>query len=158
HDHQPLAGPAAGLVTQLGDPADPAVADQLRDLGGQVVRVHLVGKLGDHQAGAAAPVLVDGDHGAHGDGAAAGPVGVLDPAAAHDERSGGEVRALDPLDQRSQQVLVGDVEVLQVPLDPGRDLTQVVWRDLGGHADRDPLRPVDQQVGEPAGQHHRLGG
>ena len=40
---------------------------------------------------------------------------------------------------------------------PARDLAQVVRRDLGGHADRDPLGPVDQQVGEPARQHHGLG-
>jgi hypothetical protein len=96
--------------------------------------------------------------GPHGDGAAAGAVGLLDPAAADDQRAGGEVRALDPLDQRAQQLLIGGVEVLQVPLDPGRDLAQVVRRDLGGHADRDPLRPVDEQVGEPAGQHDRLAG
>jgi hypothetical protein len=158
HDHQPLPGPPAGLVAQLGDPVDPAVPDQLGDLGRQVVRVHLVGEFGDDQAGAAAPVLIHGDDGPHGDGAAAGPVGLLDPAAADDQRPGGEVRALDPLDQRGQQLLIGGVEVLQVPLDPGRDLAQVVRRDLGGHADRDPLRPVDQEVGEPAGQHHRLVG
>ena len=58
HDHQPLAGPPAGLVTQVGDPADPAVPDQLGDLGGQVVRVDLVGQLGDDQAGTAALVLL----------------------------------------------------------------------------------------------------
>ena len=71
--------------------------------------------------------------------------------------AGGEVRALDPLDERLQQFLVGGVEVVEVPLDPVGDLAQVVRRDLGGHADRDPLGAVDQQVGEPAGQDDRLG-
>ena len=70
---------------------------------------------------------------------------------------GREVRALDPLDQRVEQLLVGGLEVLQVPLHAGRDLAQVVRRDLGGHADRDALGAVDQQVGEPGRQHDRLG-
>jgi hypothetical protein len=37
------------------------------------------------------------------------------------------------------------------------DLAQVVGRDVGGHAHGDALAAVDQQVREPAGQHHRLG-
>ena len=73
------------------------------------------------------------------------------PRRPDDQAAGGEVRALDPLDQRLEQLLVGGLEVVQVPLGAGGDLAQVVRRDLGGHADRDPLRAVDQQVGEPAG-------
>ncbi len=79
------------------------------------------------------------------------------PAAAHDQAVGREVRPLDPLHQRVQELLVGGVEVVQVPGHPGGDLAQVVRRDLGGHADRDALGPVDEQVGEPARQHHGLG-
>ena len=37
------------------------------------------------------------------------------------------------------------------------DLAEVVGRDVGGHADRDPGRAVDQQVGEPCRQNGRLG-
>ena len=90
HDDQPLAGPGAALVLDVGDAGDPAVLDQLGDLHGQVVRVHLVRQLGDDQAGAAPVVLLDLDDGAHGDRAAAGAVGVLDAAAADDlaRRSG----------------------------------------------------------------------
>ena len=33
------------------------------------------------------------------------------------------------------------------------DFAQIVRRDVGGHADRNALAAVDQQVGEPAGQH-----
>ncbi len=47
--------------------------------------------------------------------------------------------------------------VLQQPLHRGGDLAQVVGRDVGGHADRDAGRAVDQQVGEPGRQHDRLG-
>ena len=59
HDHQPLAGPAAALVVDVGDTGDPAVLGQLGDLDGEVVRVDLVRQLGDDQAGAAPAVLFD---------------------------------------------------------------------------------------------------
>src|SRR6185312_9332666 len=130
HDHQPLAGAAAALVADVGDSADPAVAYQISDLRGQVVRVDLVGQLGDDQAGPAAAVLVDVHHGAHGDRAAPGPVGILDAAAADDQPAGREVRSLDPLDQRFQQLYVAGLEVVQEPPDARGDLTQVVRRDL----------------------------
>ncbi len=157
-DHQPLAGPAAALVPDVGDPADPALAHQFGDLGSQVLRVDLVGELGDHQAGTAAVVLLHLDHGAHDDGAAPGAVGLLDAPVAHDQATGGEVRALDPLEQCGEQFVVGGLGVVQVPLRAGRHLAQVVRRDLGRHADRDPFRAVDQQVGEPGREDHRLAG
>ncbi len=34
--------------------------------------------------------------------------------------------------------------------------TEVVRRDVGGHADGDALAAVDEQVGEPGGQHFGL--
>ena len=103
-------------------------------------------------------VLLDLDDRAHRDRAAPGAVGLLDTAAADDQPAGREVRALDPGHERVEQVLVGGLKILQVPLDPLGDLAEVVRRDLGGHADRDALGPVDEQVREPGGQHHGLGG
>src|SRR6185437_8840751 len=114
HDDEPLAGAAAALVVDVGDAADPAVLDQLGDLGGQVVRVDLERQFPGHQAGAPAGVLLDLDHGPHGDRAAARGVGVPDAAAAHDQAASGEVRSLDPLHQGVEELLVGGVEVLQV--------------------------------------------
>ena len=75
-----------GLVPDVGDAGDLAVLDQLGDLQREVVRVDLVGQLGDDQAAAGPGVLLDLDHGAHGDRAAAGAVGVLDAPAADDQR------------------------------------------------------------------------
>ena len=46
--------------------------------------------------------------------------------------------------------------VVQRPDDAGGDLAQVVRRDVGGHADRDPRAAVDQQVRDPGRQHRRL--
>ncbi len=51
---------------------------------------------------------------------------------------------------------MGGLRVLQVPLGAGRDLAQIVRRDVGGHADRDTGRAVDQQVGEAGRQDGRL--
>ncbi len=59
-------------------------------------------------------------------------------------------------EQRLEEVLSRDVRVVEVVLRPGRDLAQVVRRDLRGHADRDAGRAVDEQVGEAARQHGRL--
>ncbi len=78
HEHQAHAGTAAGLVADVGDAGELALLDQLGEALGEVVRVHLVRQLGDHQAGPPARVLLDLDHRAHPDRAAAGAVGVLD--------------------------------------------------------------------------------
>ena len=48
------------------------------------------------------------------------------------------------------------LRVLQRPLHRGGDLAQVVGGDVGGHADGDPGRAVDQQVREPGRQDDRL--
>ena len=53
HQHEPHAGTAAGLVADVGDAGELALLDQLGDALGEVVRVDLVGQLGDDEAGAA---------------------------------------------------------------------------------------------------------
>ncbi len=158
HDDQALAGARGGVVADVGDAGDLAGLDELGDLQREVVRVDLVGQLGDDQAGAPAGVLLDLDDRAHDDRAAAGAVGVLDAAAADDQRPGREVRPLDPLEQGVEQLGAGGLGVGQRPLGALGHLAQVVRRDVGGHADGDAGRAVDQQVREPAGQDHRLGG
>ena len=155
-DHQPLPGTRRGVVADVGDAVELAAVDQLGDLEGQVVRVDHVRQLGDRQQGPTGLVLLDVDHRAHGHRAATGTVGVFDAAAADDQGAVGEVGALDPFQRGLEQLLGGGRRVLQRPLDGGRDLAQVVGRDVGGHADRDPGRAVDQQVGEPGGQDDRL--
>ena len=96
HDHEALAGAAGGLVADVGDAADLALLDEVRDLQREVVGVHLVRQLGDDEAGAALQLL-DVDDRAHRDRAAAGAVGILDALDAEDLRAGREVRALDAL-------------------------------------------------------------
>ena len=156
HDDEALAGAVGGVVADVGDALHPAGVGELGDLQREVVGVDHVGQLGDHQAGAALGVLVDLDDRALGDRAATGAVGLLDALGADDQRAVGEVGALDPLDQRVLQLLAGGVGVLQRPARALGDLAQVVRRDVGGHADRDAGRAVDQQVREPRGQDRRL--
>ncbi len=156
HDDQPLAGAVRGVVADVGDALHLAGVGELGDLQRQVVRVDHVGQLGDHQAGTALGVLVDLDHRTLGDRAAAGAVGLLDALVADDQRAVREVRALDPLEQRLLELLAGGVGVLERPLRAVGDLTEVVRRDAGGHADRDAGRAVDQQVREPRREDDRL--
>ncbi len=156
HDDQPLAGAAGGLVADVGDAGDLAVLDQVGDLGREVVRVHLVRQLGDHQALAALDLL-DLDDGAHGDRAAPGAVGVLDAAPAQDRGAGGEVRARDALDAAPRAAPPCAASGWsRCHWTPVVDLAQVVRRDVRGHADGDPGAAVDQQVGEPGRQDGRL--
>ncbi len=93
---------------------------------------------------------------AHRDRAAARAVHVLDALGADDEAVGREVGALDALHQRLEQLLARRVGVLERPLGALGDLAQVVRRDVGGHADRDAGRAVDQQVRDARRQDRRL--
>ena len=150
------ADPVAGLVLDVGDAGELAVADLLGDRGDEVVVVDLVRQLGDHQRGAAARILFDLNDSAHPDRTAAGGVGVVDALRSDDQAVGREVRALDPLADRGQGGLFVGLVVLQAPVDGLGELAQVVRRDVGRHADRDAAGTVGQQVREPARQHRRL--
>ena len=151
-DHDAHADAVAGLVVDLGDAGELAVADQPGDRLDEVVRVDLVGQLGDDQDRAALGVVLDLDDGAHPHRPAARAVGLLDPVAADDQAGRREVGALDALHERGEQLLLGGLGVLEGPDDAGADLPQVVRRDVGGHADRDPGAAVDQQVRHPRRQ------
>ncbi len=152
-DDQPGLAPSR-LVVDVGDPLDGLGLHEVddprcRDRDGRLVR-----HLGDDDlvAAAAAP-LFDLAHGPEPDGALAGAVGVEDPLATHDQRAGGEVGTLHELHE-----VVGRGLGVVDEVDGGVDhLAQVVGRDVGGHAHRDALAAVHQQVREPRRQDHRLG-
>src|SRR5262249_13670220 len=152
-DHDAHADTVAGLIVDLSDAGELAVPGQPRDRLDEVVRVDLVGQLGDHQDGTALDVFLDFHHGAHPNRAATGAVGVSDAVSADNQAPGGEIGTLDPLDEGGEQHVVIDVGVLQEVDHTGADLAQIVRRDVGGHPDRDPRTAVDQQVRDPRGQH-----
>ena len=140
---------AAGLVVQVADALDLFVLDIVGDGLDQAGLVDHVGDLGDDDLKPAVFLLDDLGAAAQRDLAAAGGVGGADAGAAHDDAAGGEIGALDILHQAGQV----DVRVVDQRDDAVDDFPQVVGRDIGGHAHRDALAAVDQQVGEAAGQH-----
>ena len=136
-----------GLVANRPDALDLATIDQLGRLLLDGFDRRLVRDLGDDDQRVLA-VLDDLGLGAHLDGAATGRVRVVDPLAAQDLPTRGEVGALDEVHQGH---VVG-VGVGQQERGSVRDLTQVVGRNVGGHADRDALTAVHQQVREAGGE------
>ena len=151
-DHQPGPDPGRRLVAEVGDALEPLVVDQVGDLLHHPVLGDLIGQLGDDDGGAALPHLLHVGDRPHLHRAPPGGQGVADAGGADDVRPGGEVGALD----EPHQVLGLGLRVLE-GVQAGRDhLAQVVGRDVGRHADGDPLRPVDQQIREPGREDRRL--
>ena len=70
------------------------------------------------------------------------------PAAAVEEAAGGEVGALDVLEHFGEAGL-GIVDQRDGGVD---DFGEVVRRNVGGHADGDAVRAVDDEVGNARGQ------
>ena len=132
------------LVVDVGDALDLATVHEIADLGHDLVGAGLVGKLRHDDAGAARAFL-DVGPGSHANRAPPGAVGVGDPGPTEDQRPGREIGSGQMLHQ-----VVGCglrmVDEVQRGID---DLAQVVGRDVGGHADRDPLAAVDEQVRKP---------
>ncbi len=139
---------AVGLIVQVADALDPLVLNEVCDVLDEARLIDHVRDLRHDDLGAAVLLFLDGGAAAQGDLATAGGVGSTDAAAAHDDAGGGEVGAFDMLHQAGQV----DVRVFDIRHTAVDDLAQVVGRDVGGHADRDALAAVDQQVREAAGQ------
>ena len=150
-DHQVGLAPGRAVV-HVGDAVEVAAVHQLLDPPGDGRAAGLVGQFGDDDLHLPAPALLDGGGSPHLDAAPAGAIGVEDPGPAEDAATGGEVRALHELHE-----VVGAGPGVVDEVDGGvDDLAEVVRRDAGGHADRDALAAVDQQVREAGRQHRRL--
>ena len=146
HDAHALA---VGLIVQAGDALDALLLDKVGHVLNEAGLVDHIRDLRNDDLGAAVLGFLDGGAAPQGDLAPAGGVGGADAAAAHDDAGSGEVRALDVFHQAGQV----DVRIVDIGDAAVNDLAQVVGRDVGGHADRNALTAVDQQVGEAAGQH-----
>ena len=94
------------------------------------------------------PALFDGGLGAHGEAAAAGLVGGFDAFAAGDVAAGRKIRAGHDLHDFFQR----GVRLFDQQNGGFDDFAQVVRRDVGGHADGDAARAVDQQIRNARGQ------
>ena len=140
------------LVADVGDAFHPLVLHELGDLLDELGLVELVGDLADDDRFLVTLADLDLGPGPHHDGAAAGAVGLPDPRLAGDEARGGEVGAGDALDEPLQALVRGEVLVVEQEVQGVHHLAQVVGRDVGGHAHRDPGGPVDEQVGQHGGE------
>ena len=147
---------AIGFVTQIGDALDRLLADQVGNPFDQLRLVDLIRDLGeDDRLPVALLVGFDRVPGAHHDRAAAGHVGLDGALAADDLPRGREVGRRNQAHQIPQllggaQPRAGlrEMRVLDQPHAAVDDLAEVVRRHVGGHANRDARRPVDQQVRE----------
>jgi hypothetical protein len=142
---------AVGLVLNVGDALDALVARGLGDAVDHRGLVDLVGDGVDDDGLPPTHDLVVG-LGAQDHGPAPLEVRLPRARAAEHDAARGEVGAGDVLDQ----VLRGQVRVLD-EREAGVDhLAKVVRRDVGGHADGDAARAVDQHVGKARGQDRGL--
>ena len=153
-DHQAHAV-AVRLVAQVGDLGDLLVVDEIGDLLDQPSFAALldhVGQLGDDDRLLALGERFDVGLGLHPDAPAASLVGVTDPLPAEDGSPGREIGALNV----AEELVDGDVGVVDKRDRCGDDFTQVVGRNVRCHPHGDAGRTVDQQVREAGRQHDRL--
>ena len=111
-----------------------------------------MGQLGDHDALATWMHLLDASGRAHPKRSLSSVVGIVNTIQPDDLAASRQVR---PRNEAHQLVDVG-VRVLDQMAQRLDDLHQVVRRAVGGHADRDTSRPIDQQVGKGCGEDGRL--
>ncbi len=141
------------FVADGRDAGDLVLVDQFGDALLDAVARLLVGDLGDDDTGAPLVVLLDAGPCPDHDRAAAGVISLANAGPTANDAAGGKVRTGDDLHQLIDRHvrLVDDLDRR------GAHLAQVVRRDRGGHADRDAVRAVDQQVRKLRRQHRGLG-
>ena len=153
-EHDPNV--VGGLVPHVVEDGQLLGVDDLGDALDQPALLDLVGNLRDDDAILAARKLFDRPAGAQTEGTASRAVGLDDRVARLDQHAPGrEIRPLDEVDE-GFDAGVGRLDEMQQGV---AELARIVRRDRTGHAHGDAGRPVRQQVGKPAGQHHGfLGG
>ncbi len=131
---------AVALVADVRDALDLLVVDQRGSLRDQAALVHLVRDLGDDDRVAVLADLLEVRPRPNRDVAAASLVGPQRARTTAQDAARREVRALDDLDELLE-LRVGVLDQLYRRV---HDFVQVVWRDVGRHADGDARGSVDQ--------------
>ncbi len=149
HAHARLVG----FVAQVGDALEALFGDELGELLEQHLLVHLVGQLiDDDRLAIALADLLEVRARTHDYAPAPGAVALVGASDAVDDSRGREVGCRHQLDHffdRAARVL----EHMQRRVD---HFAEVVRRNVGRHAHGDARRAVDEQVGGPRRQDHRL--
>ena len=143
---------AVGLVTHVRDALELLLLHQLGDALDGLGLVDLVRDLGYYDLLLFLGGPLDGRFGAHGELAPPGLIGGLDAALAVKVGAGGEVRPGDLL----ENFVEGRARLVDQQDRGVDDFRQIVRRNLGGHADGDAVRAVDQQVRNLGRQDGRL--
>ena len=139
---------AIAFVADFGDALDLLLVDQAGGGLDETRLVHLVGDFGDDDGFAVLADLFGGGFGAQLQRAAALGEVVENALAAEDESAGWEIGALHQVHDLAEM----RVGLLNQKNGGVEDLVDIVRRDVGRHADCDPGRAVDQQVGDARGQ------
>ena len=126
---------AIALVANVGDVVDDFFVHQVGDALDELRLVDLVGDLGDDDRLLVLGKSFDGGAGTHEEAAAACFVGLGNAAATVEKSSGGEVGALHVLENGLESG-VGIVDQLDGGVD---DFREIVWRNVGRHADGDSV-------------------
>ncbi len=154
-DHHPHAF-TRGFVADVGNAFDPLFFGGIGDLLHQAGFSYLIGDRGENDAfapfalcAARAFNLVTA---AHQDRPAPGGICRTRTMCAKDQRRSGEIGAGDILDQ----LLRRDRRIVHVSKAGVDHFAKVMWRNIGRHANRDPARAVDQQIGKARRQHRRF--
>ncbi|KFB72081.1 MAG: hypothetical protein AW09_002740 [Candidatus Accumulibacter phosphatis] len=133
-----------GLVAQIGNAVDLLLVDQLAEPFEQRSLVHLVRQFVDDDRLTIVALLhlLEVHLATHDDAPAPGAIALADPGEAVDDAGGRKVGCRQQIDQLVDADL-GVAEQREAGID---HFTEVVWRNVGRHADRDPRRAVDQEV------------
>ena len=138
---------AIGFITNVADIFDGLVVDQFGDALDQVPLVHLIGNFRNDDGLAVLCEILNRRFGAHHETSTPVLVGLKNSSFPMNDAVGGEVRSLNDLQHFRQHSL------RIVDQHDGRihDFCQIVRRDIGRHSDRNPVRSIDQQVGNASG-------
>ena len=143
---------AARFVADIADAFDPLVLGGLGQLLDEARFADLIGDGRQHDRATVATAGLDDMARAHHHRAAPGVIGVACAALAEDQRRGREIWPWNDL----HQLVCGDCGIVHRRETGVDHLAQIVWRDVGGHADGDAARAIDQEIGEARREHRRL--
>ncbi len=139
-----------GFVAHIGQQRHLFQLDHLGQLFDQLGFCHLIGDLGDDHLPDTARQLFDLPARAQSETAAPGAIAFQHRRPRLDDHpAGGKIGAGDQADQR----VIGQRRVADQRLTGGDQLIQIVRRDVGRHAHRDPAGPIGQQVRKGGRQH-----
>jgi hypothetical protein len=141
------------LVADRRDVRDDLGIDQLRDAFDEHRPVDVVRDFRDDDLFAPVLEFLAGHPAPHPDAAAAGLGVLLGARETADGAASGKIRAFD----MRHQALDRDVRVVDLRADGVDDLTEIMRRNIGRHADGDAGAAVDKQVGESGREDGRLG-